>query len=233
MDNPKYRIKVPALRTAPQKVRLFEQMGEPVSLSEGHYVAVPGYTPKLCYYITSGRVTSGLVTSADNQRILLAYERGTLMLEQYMLTGKPCNMYFKAVAPTTARLITYAEFTDAMKGDFSLTLDIIDAVSVLGELAHERRKFEEEADAMDKVCSVLLDLAVSFGTEAENGVLINERISQSKIAALVGLHRVTVSKEIKLLRDLGLIDLVDGCYRIGDLNALIHYRDGHEREERG
>ena len=230
MEKLKYHIRVPALRQG--LLKRFEHMGEPVSFAEGHYVAVPGYTPKICYFITSGRVTGGLISSVESQRILLAYERGTLMLVQYMLTAKPCNMYFRAVEHTTARLITYNELTEAMKRDFSLTLDIIDAVSALGELAHERRRFEEAADATDKVISLLLDFAMSFGTEAGEGVIINERISQTKIGALGGLHRVTVSRELKRLRDLGLIDMVDGCYRIISIDAMLRYRDGHERGER-
>lgn len=229
MEKLKYHIRVPALRQG--LLKRFGQMGKPVSFSEGHYVAMPGYTPKLCYFITSGRVTGGLISSADSQRILLAYERGALMLEQYMLTNKPCNMYFRAVATTTARLITYNELTEAMRSDFSLTLDIIDTISALGELAHERRSFEEAADATDKVISLLLDFAMSFGTEVGGGVIINERISQAKIGALGGLHRVTVSKELNRLRDLGLIDMVSGCYRIISIDELLRYRDEHEREE--
>ena len=231
MDKRKYNIKVPQLALTPQQRKLFEGMGERVVFTEGHYVAVPGYTPQFCYYITSGRITGGLVSSADSQRILLSYEQGSLMLEQYMLTKKPCNMYFKTVAPSTARLIPYSELVGAMQSDFSLTLAIIDAISSLGELAHDRRNFEEDADATDKVCSLLIDFAVSFGTETENGVLINERISQLKIGSLSGLHRVTVSRELKNLRSLGLIDLVDGFYRINDLEAMAHYRDSHDRKE--
>ena len=51
-------------------------------------------------------------------------------------------------------------------------------------------------------------------------------MTQEKIGALSGLHRVTVSKELKKLRELGLVRLADGLYRVKSLQALIDYCDG-------
>ena len=80
-----------------------------------------------------------------------------------------------------------------------------------------------------KICSQFLDFALAFGEEDGGEIVITEKLTQDKIGALSGLHRVTVSKELKSLRELGLIRVVDGYYRIKSLSALMDYCDEYSR----
>ena len=200
-------------------------MGEPVEFRDGQTVAVPGVYHDYCYFIVMGQVIAGTPNSSEYRRIFLSFEERTLLLEQYLLTGKPVDLYYKAVRRTKARKISYHDLTYAMKSDFSVTLDVINAISSLGLLAHQRQRSESEDGARRKVCSQLLDLALVFGTEYGGGIMIGEKVTQEKIAALTGLHRITVTREIKKLKEEGILTPKEGFYIISSLEALAAYRD--------
>lgn len=199
--NPKIRIKVPGFISSRQNAWFFQRLGEPVEFRADQLIAIPGSYPRYSYFMKTGRVIAGIVNSAENQRLMLSFEEGSLLLEQYQLTGKPCDLYYRAVTDCTAQMISYHDITQAMKADFSVTLDILNAISDLGAMSLQQRMFETEADATEKVCGQFLDFALAFGEEDGGEIVITERLTQEKIGALSGLHRVTVARELKKLRD--------------------------------
>ena len=158
---------MPGFISSRQNAWLLRRLGETVEFHADQLIAIPGMYPGYSCFLRTGRVIAGIVNSANNQRLMLSFEENSLLLEQYQLTGKPCDLYYRAVSDCTAQMISYHDMTQAMKADFSVTLDV-----------------------------------------------------------LSGLHRVTVSKELKKLRELGLVRLADGLYRIKSLQALIDYCDG-------
>ena len=220
-----FRIRVPGFIRVAQNNYRFAKMGEPVELRRDQMLAVPGNYPQYCYFVTEGQVVAGTSDGPDHKRILLSFEENTLLLEQYLLTGKPSDLYYKAVKPTKARMISYHDLTQAMKLDFTLTLDVINAISELGSLAHQRQRSECEDTARKKVCNQLLDLALMYGTEQDGRVHIEEKITQEKIGVLTGLHRITVTREIKKLKEAGILAPEDGFYIINSLDALLNYRN--------
>ena len=228
-DSPNIRIKVPSFISSRQSAWFFQRLGEPVEFRADQLIAMPGMYPQYCYFLKTGRVIAGIVSSANRQRLMLSFEDGSLLLEQYQLTGKPCDLYYRAVSPCTAQMISYHDLTQAMKADFSVTLDVLNAISDLGAMSLSQRMFENSADATMKICSQFLDFALAFGEEEDGEIVITEKLTQDKIGALSGLHRVTVSKELKALRERGLIRMVDGYYRISSLAALMDYCDEYSR----
>ncbi len=229
--NPNFRIKVPSFISTRQNAWIFQRLGEPVEFRADQLIAMPGCYPRYSYFLKTGRVIAGIVNSSSSQRLMLSFEESSLLLEQYQLTGKPCDLYYRAVTPCTAQMIPYHDMTQAMRADFSVTLDVLNAISDLGAMSLRQRMFETEADATTKVCAQFLDFALAFGEEEEGETLIGEKLTQDKIGALSGLHRVTVSREIKKLRERGLLRFEGGYYRIISLNALIEYCDAHNGGE--
>ena len=221
-DSPNIRIKVPSFISSRQNAWFFQRLGEPVEFRADQLIAMPGMYPQYSYFLKTGRVIAGIVSSANRQRLMLSFEDGSLLLEQYQLNSR-------AVSDCTAQMISYHDLMQAMKADFSVTLDVLNAISDLGAMSLAQRMFETSADATMKICSQFLDFALAFGEEEDGEIVITEKLTQDKIGALSGLHRVTVSKELKTLRELGLVRMVDGYYRISSLAALMDYCDEHSR----
>lgn len=230
MDNPDARIRVPRFLLSEQNAFYFQKMGETVQFRPEQLLAVPGEYPRYCYFIRSGRVIAGMSDGSGDKRILLSFEKNTLLLEQYLLTGKRCDLCYKAVEKTTAQMISYHDLTQAMKTDFSVTLDVLNAISDLGALAHQRQRSESATDARQKVCDQFLDFALAFGEKSDGKIILGEKLTQEKIGLLTGLHRVTVSREIKKLKERGILDQKDGFYSISGIQVLLDYRDDRSDE---
>ena len=224
------RIQVPRFVQSEQNGFYFTKMGEIVHLRQDQLLAVPGTCPHYCYFIRSGRVIAGTLDRSGNQRILLSFGENTLLLEQYLLTGKPSDLFYKVVENATAQKITYHDLTQAMKTNFSVTLDVLNAISDLGALAHQRQRSESETGARQKVCNQFLDFALVYGVNVNGQVLIQEKITQEKIGSLTGLHRITVTREIKKMKDCGILQQKEGLYSITSLEELVAYRDANEEK---
>ena len=146
-DSPNIRIKVPSFISSRQNAWFFQRLGEPVEFRADQLIAMPGMYPQYSYFLKTGRVIAGIVSSANRQRLMLSFEDGSLLLEQYQLTGKPCDLYYRAVSDCTAQMISYHDLMQAMKADFSVTLDVLNAISDLGAMSLAQRMFETSADA--------------------------------------------------------------------------------------
>ena len=121
--NPNFRIKVPSFISTRQNAWIFQRLGEPVEFRADQLIAMPGCYPRYSYFLKTGRVIAGIVNSSSSQRLMLSFEESSLLLEQYQLTGKPCDLYYRAVTPCTAQMIPCHDMTQAMRADFSVTLD--------------------------------------------------------------------------------------------------------------
>lgn len=141
-DSPSFRIKVPSFISTKQNAWFFQRLGEPVEFRADQLIAVPGSYPRYSYFLKSGRVIAGIVNSSNHQRLMLSFEESSLLLEQYQLTGKPCDLYYRAVTDCVAQMISYHDLTQAMKADFSVTLDVLNAISDLGAMSLKQRMFE-------------------------------------------------------------------------------------------
>ena len=86
----------------------------------------------------SGRVFSGVLDHAEEERIMFSYEKDSLLLAQYLLTCDRSSMFFIANTDVVAQRITYPELIQSMKNNFSVTLDIIQAIKGFGETALKR-----------------------------------------------------------------------------------------------
>lgn len=225
-DHPDARIRVPRLVRSGQNAYYFQKLGETVQFRPEQLLAFPGCYPRYCYFIRSGRVLAGVADPSGDRRILLSFESSTLLLEQYLLTGKRCDLYYKAVEKTTAQMISYHDLTQAMKADFSVSLDVLNAISDLGALAFQRQRNECSTDARQKVCNQFLDFILAFGEETDGRIVLGEKLTQEKIGLLTGLHRITVSREIKRLKERGILAQSEGYYSISGIQDLIDYRDG-------
>ncbi len=202
-----------------------KQLGQRVECKSGKILARPGEILSHCFFIRTGRVAAFATTSAGNERLLYSFEADNLILAQYVISGKPCSLHYRAIIPTVAQMISLNELTQAMCSCHAVTLDVIDAISEYSEIAIQRLINDLEPKAGARIAGQFIDLADVFGVVCGDKIMIAEKITQDMIASLVGLHRVTVAKEMKKLKDCGILSQKEGNYFISDLKALIAYRN--------
>ncbi len=110
---------MPGFISSRQNAWLLRRLGETVEFHADQLIAIPGMYPGYSCFLRTGRVIAGIVNSANNQRLMLSFEENSLLLEQYQLTGKPCDLYYRAVSDCTAQMISYHDMTQERIGALS------------------------------------------------------------------------------------------------------------------
>ena len=219
------RVKIPGFIQDSQDARYYRRLGETVKIKAGTLIAYPGDLPRYCYFIRSGRVFAGIIDRTRMERILFLLEKDTIFLEQYLLTGSCSELFFEADTDVVAQRITYPEFVQGMKSRFSMTLDIIHAMSGFNGALLKRVATDLNEAASVKICELLIDMMELFGRQTDQGILLEVKVKQEVMGKLTGLHRVTVARELNKLKSEGLLVSGDGRYLIPDREGLLRYRD--------
>ena len=83
-----------------------------------------------------------------------------------------------------------------------------------------RKREATQCSVAWKACNLLLTFAERYGVPYDGKILIKEKISQQIMANLLGVNRITMVRAIKELRELGMIEQVNGFYCIRDKEKM-------------
>ncbi|MDR1916631.1 MAG: Crp/Fnr family transcriptional regulator [Synergistaceae bacterium] len=197
-----------------------EKIGYAKTLPKGHIISKPGEVPSLCYVIKKGRVIAFEVTPSGGERVFYMMEENSLLLEANLFLRIPAFVYFKTSMPTELICISRESLLLAIAGDAQMAFDIIESISnkFLSSIDQMRQNYGQSSKW--KISNLLLIFADRFGVPYDGKILIKEKISQQMIANLLGINRVTATRIMKELRDLVLIEQVNGYYCIRDIEKL-------------
>jgi CRP/FNR family transcriptional regulator len=200
---------------------LFKSVGEIVSLKKDDILCRSGEVLEChCYYVITGTLVGYTISFSGAEVINAFYGPKSICFLPSMFIRHEMYNNFKAAVPSTViriskndlyRLIeTYPSICSVMF--YNLSFQLIEAK----RLHRERGNFPVSW----RVCKKLLDLAIS-GHEVKDGkIVINAKLSQQIIANFVQANRVTVNKVLVGLKELDLIEIVNGFYCIKDVEKL-------------
>ena len=198
----------------------FSNLGKPVSFAKGEIVAQAGRHPTRCYYVLEGRVMAFEYTTTTGERYYNFNEAGSLVMEANILLERDTPVSFVAITDVKARAISREELLRALKEDDALALEIMTSLSYKFMAAMDQVREATQCNVAWKVCNLLLTFAERYGVPYDGKTLIKEKISQQMMANLLGVNRITMVRAIKELREMGLIEQVNGFYCIRDKERM-------------
>lgn len=163
-------------------------------------------------------------------RVYNIMRSGSLILEEYVLFPKSCPVLFKTLAESEIIKIERCELMRAFKNDIDIVLDILDSVCSKFVSAMETQRIGPRQDAEWKICRMIISDLENYGVPYKNGIILKEKVSHQMMADVLGLNRVTVTRKIKKLKELGLITRENGYNYVPDIEALLQYMDDLETQ---
>ena len=158
----------------------------------------PGQT---LYIIKEGKVKICLI-SPDGQEIsLVVFGKGECFGEFSLLDGLPRSADAVALEKVECYILQRADFHNAIMKKPRI------AIQVMEVLCERLRKTDQQVedlivlDVYGRVAKKLLELAQTHGVQVENGVLIDVRLTQQDLAAMVGASRESVNKVLGYFTD--------------------------------
>lgn len=177
------------------------------------------------YIVKKGRVITYEYTTSGEERVYNFMEEGSIFLEANMILNKPCPVYFKTTMPSELVCINRESLLNAMKVDQQLTLDIIESISDKFFSSMDQIREACCHNVAWKVCNLLLIFADRFGALYDGKILIKEKVSQQMLSNLLGINRITTVRAIKELKELALIEQINGYYCIRNIEKLKQHQE--------
>lgn len=172
------------------------------------------------YVLVSGLVSIYKINSLGEKKIIFIYGSGNILSEvivQDMTASTSCEVQEDAFILCIPRLL----FLQAMEGDFGLTKIVLGAGAVKVRRLYRQLKNTSNSLRGDKrIAAKLWKLSNDYGKPCDGGVMIDMEISITYLADMVGSKRETVSRQVKLLVEQGLVIMRNGRFVIPDKNRL-------------
>lgn len=192
-------------------------LGVPRRYRAGTHIVRVGDVVSHLYYLASGRVK---VHRLDKDGLEITYwytEPGNVVGEVPFLHGLPSTSFVTAVTESLVYEFSRECFLNSILPHYPELV-----LGIMRNLARKVRLLTNEAaelafdDATTRVCKLLYRMA-SMRSSAPAPLI---PLSHEEIAAIMGCHRVTVSRVLSSLKNTGLVSCRRGAIHIPNAQAL-------------
>ncbi|MCD8020557.1 MAG: Crp/Fnr family transcriptional regulator [Clostridiales bacterium] len=216
---------VSRLISLPRGIARLEKLGEEKEFPKDYELVQAGQKVKYCYIVKYGRVIGYEYTLNGEERIYNVNEANSLMLEANLLFDYVCPVNFKTILPSKLVCIDKATLLKAVHNDNEVCMDIMESMSIKLMSSMNQVRHANFYNASWKICDLLIQFADRYGVYYDGKILIQEKISQQYISNLLGINRVTTVRAIKELKEMGLIEHINGYYCIRDMEKLKRHQE--------
>ena len=175
------------------------------------------------YIIVLGKAALYKLNNFGDKKIIFIFDEGKI-LNEHSLQNIKVSINCEILEISVIMSIPCNIFIKAMENDFLLSKSILDLMSLnIRRLYRQLQNTTNNLECEKKLASKLLKLAKDNGIYCENIVKINIPLTVTYISEMIGSRRETVSRQIKKLSDLSLIEFKDNFIFIKDIEKLRNY----------
>ena len=172
------------------------------------------------YVIQEGAVKIVLPSRLGDEMIITIFSEGDFFGEMSLLDGMPRSA--DAIAVEDSRLLLLN------RSDFLYFLKKIDNAieAIFATLSARLRKTDdllEDTSFLNipaRFAKKLIELGETFGRKEGDSLEISLRLTQKDLADMVGATRESINKELRNLREKGVVSVSGHTLRINDVNRL-------------
>ncbi len=182
-------------------------LGKPQTFGKGEVIYAQGNVVGTVFFLQSGRVKIFMLGADGLERLVTIIEPGNTFCEGPAFDGRPSSVSAVAMMPSVARAFAANQLLRTM------TQDTILLQAVLTEFAHKQRILALQVESMsfysisERVALLLSHLSASYGTNYSDGTgrRVQPGIPLAELASILGVSRVTISREIAKLFKSGVV----------------------------
>lgn len=186
------------------------------TVAKGGNVLFQGEIPRSVMMVRSGIVRAYTITSTGEERTVSLHGDGELLPLSWAL-GSTNNSLFYYEAVTDCRLfqVPKAAFTTFLAAKPERSAAMLKQTATIYTSLLLRITGLEQSRAIEKIGFTLYYLLFTRGKEISPGLFkIDVRLSHALFGSLVGLTRESTAKNMKQLRDKGIIDYASFTYTV-------------------
>ncbi|MDO4328762.1 MAG: Crp/Fnr family transcriptional regulator [Lachnospiraceae bacterium] len=209
----------------PRGISRLVELGERKIFPKNYELVRAGAIPKYCYIVKSGRVAAYEYTIGGEERIYNFNECNSLLLEANVLFDYVSPVNFKTTLPSELICIDKETLLEAISRDPQVSMDVMESLATKFMSSMDQIRHANFHNAEWKICDLLLIFADRYGVPYDGKILIKEKVSQQLLSNLLGINRVTAVRAIKSLKEMSLIEQINGYYCIRDVERLKRHQE--------
>ncbi|WP_269622321.1 global nitrogen regulator NtcA [Prochlorococcus marinus] len=169
----------------------------------------PGDPAERVYLIRRGAVRLTRVYESGEEITVALLRENSLFGVLSLLTGHRSDRFYHAVAFTRVEMMSApaGSVRNAIEADSGVGLLLLQGLSSRILQTETMIETLTHRDMSSRLVSFLLVLCRDFGVPSEQGITIDLRLSHQSIAEAIGSTRVTITRLLGDLRNLGLLQI--------------------------
>lgn len=174
--------------------------------------------PKGIIYLVDGLVKMYSISKNGDEFVLNVFKPFSFFPMSWIVSNSKNHYFYETMAPSKTRLAPTQKVNEFIKSNPDVLFDLLKRVFIGIEGLLIKMAYAMSGEAYSRLIAELLTEAKRFGKK--NGRIYELKISESDLATEVGLARETVSREIKLLKNKGLIKVKNKKLTIINIGKL-------------
>jgi len=205
---------------APQDLAELAELLREQKVKKGEVLFRKGSEGTTLYIIKEGAIKIVLPSRLGEEMIVTIFTEGDFFGEMALLDEMPRSADAVAVEPSRLLLLNRSDFLRYLhRNDGAM-------VTILSSLSKRLRKTDdllEDTSFLNipaRFAKKLIELGDTFGRKEGDKMEISLRLTQKDLADMVGATRESINKELRILREKGLVTLTEKAIQINDVNRL-------------
>lgn len=194
----------------------FHPHGIPRLIRKGTNVLFQGEVPRNVNIIRDGVVREYTIDSNGEERIVALYDKGDIFPLSWALGDTSTTLfYYDALVDTRLLCMPKKTFLEVIEDDPAIVARLLKYMSNEYTALQLRATGLEQSRALEKIAYTLYYLLFRYGDQVnEDEYTIRIRMSQAMLASFVGLTRESTAKNIKTLKEKGVLHYSHSIYTV-------------------
>jgi len=189
-------------------------------LKKGEVLFRKGDEGNVLYIVRKGSIKIVLPSKMGDEAVLAVFSAGDFFGEMALLDGMPRSADAVALEPSELLALNRNDFITFLGNNEEAMQAILSNLSMRLRKTDDSLEDAYFLNISARFAKKLVELAKTHGKRDGDIIQIDLRLSQKDLASMIGATRESVNKELRVLREKGLVSTEKGTLRILDLARL-------------
>ncbi len=190
--------------------------GTPTLYRRGSSLFFQGEIPRYAVVVLDGVVKAYTINQEGEETIVNLFGKGSILPSAWVNSQSPTALFnYDAVNDVRVIKVKKADLVDAINGNLDYMREYLDMTTQLQAGLLLRVTGLSQSRATEKICYTLYYLMFRHGLDRGNGNFeIDLKITQGLLAGLIGQTRESTAKNLKTLKEAGVVDYTSSTYTV-------------------
>ncbi|MCP1103468.1 CRP/FNR family cyclic AMP-dependent transcriptional regulator [Aequitasia blattaphilus] len=210
-------------KASPASLSALVRIAKQKKIKKGNHLFWDKESVKYLYFVMEGQISLYKQSANGEKKVIFVYGSGN-MLNEVMLQDLPASINCEAFSDSLVLYFPIKEFEKVLENDYPLCKAVMDSMATKIRRLYRQMKNTTGSLRGDKrIAAKLWKLSQDHGTPCQEGVQINLELTITYLADMLGSKRETVSRQLRLLSDEGLLIQNGKYFIIPNRNRLMEY----------